>query len=645
MAQALQVSALQAGVTDTSGNPLSLGTATFYETDGTTLKTIWTDAEKTSTAANPITLTSSGTATVFADGTYNVVIKDSTSSTIYNWNSNFFNPNDPTAQDDIQAKDYGTTYNDTTIGLAVTAAGGDDRTVTLNVGEWSISDDLTIPSNINLKFVMGAYCTIAAAKTLTINGTIEAPLYNIFRGTGTVTYDDRNNNIPSIWPISGTHDDRVFYGATTFNESGLDKDFRIESDNVANFLVVDASQDNLGIGVTPASGPRLHIQKNDDGASTELLRIDRTSASVADNDNYLINLYHENDNDQQHLYGQIKLNIADASDTTESGEIIFSTANSTDGNLESLLTLNPTNIQTHELTTIDGHWQFDGTTMTAQTDANTTFTAYAGKNITIEAISFDDTAITSTGAIGLTPNAGSALVIDSYWSFDNNTVTALGDAQMQIILREGYGIDIQGNSTDSGDFTFQNTEAVSFTQRSSLNSDYSIGFSNNAHGYDITLQFNAEDTGGVLRTGELSWKSDEQEFNFNSHIVNNIGNLDTTERAIIDNDAVIVSERAQLANGGTLDITIPAASFIGYVSVTNIQEAGANTRTSRLYHVTGRYNDNVTITQVFTADGSTAGYAFTLTDNSTGSTNVLRVTNNGGGTSNASIAFFGSKGF
>ena len=38
---------------------------------------------------------------------------------------------------------------------------------------------------------------------------------------------------------------------------------------------------------------------------------------------------------------------------------------------------------------IDGHWSFDGTTMTAITDNNTTLTAYTGKNISIEGVTFD----------------------------------------------------------------------------------------------------------------------------------------------------------------------------------------------------------------------------------------------------------------
>ena len=53
----------------------------------------------------------------------------------------------------------------------------------------TISDDLTIPANVELEFVNGAILTVATTKTLTINGHINAGLYQLFAwaGTGAVT--------------------------------------------------------------------------------------------------------------------------------------------------------------------------------------------------------------------------------------------------------------------------------------------------------------------------------------------------------------------------------------------------------------------------------------------------------------------------
>jgi len=38
---------------------------------------------------------------------------------------------------------------------------------------------------------------------------------------------------------------------------------------------------------------------------------------------------------------------------------------------------------------VDGHWEFDGPALSALTDNNTVITAYTGKNVTIESVTFD----------------------------------------------------------------------------------------------------------------------------------------------------------------------------------------------------------------------------------------------------------------
>ena len=49
-------------------------------------------------------------------------------------------------------------------------------------------------------------------------------------------------------------------GATVFNESGADVDFRIEGDTLANLFYVDASNDRIGIG-TSSPATLLHDRK------------------------------------------------------------------------------------------------------------------------------------------------------------------------------------------------------------------------------------------------------------------------------------------------------------------------------------------------------------------------------------------------
>ena len=50
-------------------------------------------------------------------------------------------------------------------------------------------------------------------------------------------------------------------GASVFNETGVDVDFRIESDDNANMLFVDGGNDRVGIGVGDTSGTNLEVEQ------------------------------------------------------------------------------------------------------------------------------------------------------------------------------------------------------------------------------------------------------------------------------------------------------------------------------------------------------------------------------------------------
>lgn len=64
------------------GTVNSGGTVTFYETDGATAKNVYSDKDLTVSLGNIATLTSAGTKTIFLNGDYDCVIKDSTGATI-----------------------------------------------------------------------------------------------------------------------------------------------------------------------------------------------------------------------------------------------------------------------------------------------------------------------------------------------------------------------------------------------------------------------------------------------------------------------------------------------------------------------------------------------------------------------------------
>jgi len=84
------------------------------------------------------------------------------------------------------ARAYGSTFDDATIQSALDAIGSLDRTLVIPPGTWTLSNDVTVPSNVNLKVLSGGLLSVATGKTLTINGSLEAEVYQIFDNVGNV---------------------------------------------------------------------------------------------------------------------------------------------------------------------------------------------------------------------------------------------------------------------------------------------------------------------------------------------------------------------------------------------------------------------------------------------------------------------------
>jgi hypothetical protein len=83
MAQAVQVEALWSGLTNNSGQPLAAGKVQVYFAGTTTPVSLYTAADKSTSATNPIILDGYGRAQVWADGKYRFVVKDSADVTLY----------------------------------------------------------------------------------------------------------------------------------------------------------------------------------------------------------------------------------------------------------------------------------------------------------------------------------------------------------------------------------------------------------------------------------------------------------------------------------------------------------------------------------------------------------------------------------
>lgn len=114
----------------------------------------------------------------------------------------------------------------------------------------------------------------------------------------------------------------------------------------------------------------FRIDKNEDGVNAEILRLNRTSASVADNDTNDINLYSENDNNQQHLYSRIRQTIVDASDTTEAGQLTLGVANGVNGSIIDNMDITSGSVKINNLAIITPPSALDGIMLQLETISN-----------------------------------------------------------------------------------------------------------------------------------------------------------------------------------------------------------------------------------------------------------------------------------
>jgi hypothetical protein len=92
-----------------------------------------------------------------------------------------------------------------------------------------------------------------------------------------VTIADSTGDVAGVGALSATGNVSFDGGTFVFNESGADKDFRIEGDTDANLFFTDASTDRVGIG-TSSPGAQLQLNKSGTGDYTTF-RLSNSGAS------------------------------------------------------------------------------------------------------------------------------------------------------------------------------------------------------------------------------------------------------------------------------------------------------------------------------------------------------------------------------
>jgi hypothetical protein len=127
MSTVAQIDSLLSGIIDpNTGLPAAGGSVEFYVPGQSTGKNVWTEAAK-SNAYTSYTLDGAGAAELWGDGSYDVVIKDASGTTLYNWSGVYFTKHG--TQSTTMATDYAQTVDDDIILFSSAAVAG--RTLTL----------------------------------------------------------------------------------------------------------------------------------------------------------------------------------------------------------------------------------------------------------------------------------------------------------------------------------------------------------------------------------------------------------------------------------------------------------------------------------------------------------------------------------
>lgn len=171
-----------------SGVALAGGEVEFFAAGTSTPKLIWLDRNKAEEAANPYTLDANGTAQLFADGVYRVVIRDSTGVEKYDRDGLSFRDASSNVYD---VADYAS------LAAAVTSIGSTPATLQF-ASDVTVSANFVIPSTLELMPLNGAKINHTTYTVTANSSTARWPLAQVFNGTGLVTFP-KTTVIPPEW--------------------------------------------------------------------------------------------------------------------------------------------------------------------------------------------------------------------------------------------------------------------------------------------------------------------------------------------------------------------------------------------------------------------------------------------------------------
>ena len=147
---------------------------------------------------------------------------------------------------------FGFTQNLATV---INALGARESTLTI-FKQYAVPDDLTIPTNITLKFLQGGSLNISVGKSVSMYGIVQAGRYQIIEGTGTFKFFPGSNRevFPEWWGIDGTADNVQFGQACDSLQSNGRVSLSTVIYHFAVAVVIPYGVDIIGAG---ASGTRI----------------------------------------------------------------------------------------------------------------------------------------------------------------------------------------------------------------------------------------------------------------------------------------------------------------------------------------------------------------------------------------------------
>lgn len=124
--------------------------------------------------------------------------------------------------DVLQVYGSGTQRTRGSIAAAVQAIGSSKAILAFAPGTWTIDSDTTIPSNLTCQIPAGCILSISSGITLTIAGSVNAGLYQIFSGSGSVVVSGGGRALPKWWGAvgDGSTDDTTAISKTASTVTG-----------------------------------------------------------------------------------------------------------------------------------------------------------------------------------------------------------------------------------------------------------------------------------------------------------------------------------------------------------------------------------------------------------------------------------------